>query len=240
MPGSIKREILALSDGDQLRYSLYSEAGEKDLPSPLLICLHPGWNGHLPAPHYGEQFLSSVFIPAFYDCGAAIVAPDCPAGSWNNPKSKKAVLELIDCLIDRSEVNPKQVSLVGYSAGGWGVWYALLDSAERFSSAIIFATLPVIEPVDRLEDNFPKGEELIKSRLVEWISKLPSFPIYMVHSTNDELFPYTYSNLAYQALVENGRPAQFDTVQGVGHFDGGGYVDALRKTVPWLMDSWKS
>lgn len=240
MSNQIVREILPLSDGDQLKYSLYRETDEKDLPSPLLICLHPGWDGQSPSPHYGEQFLSMIFIPSFADTGATLVAPDCPGDSWNNLKSKTAILELLDHLIEQSDIDQKQVSLVGYSAGGWGAWYMLLDYAERFSSAIMFATLPVIESVDRLEDNFPKCEELIENRLDEWVSKLPSIPIHMIHSTNDELFQYPYAQRAYQALLDDGRQVKLDTIQGVGHFDGGGYVDPLRKTVPWLLETWKS
>jgi predicted esterase len=240
MSNQIMREILSLSDGGQLRYSLYHETDEKDLPSPVLICLHPGWDDHIPAPYYGEQFLSMIFIPAFADTGATLVAPDCPGGSWNNPKSKKALLELLEHLGDQSGIDPTQVSLVGYSAGGWGIWYMLLDNADKFSSAIVFASLPVLEPVERLEDNFPKCEELIESRLDEWVSELPTIPISMIHSTNDELFPHKYAELAYQALLEDGRKVKFHTVQRVGHFDGGGYIDALRKTVPWLKDTWKS
>jgi pimeloyl-ACP methyl ester carboxylesterase len=240
MSGSLKREILSLSDGDQLKYSLYREADAIDYPSPLLICLHPGWDGLFPSPHYGEQFLSMIFISAFAESGATIVSPDCPSGSWNNPKSKKALLELLDHLMIQSDINPDQVSLVGYSAGGWGVWYTLLDSADRFSSAIVFATLPVIDPVDRLEDNFPKCTELIKNRLDEWIGKLPPFPIYMIHSKNDELFPYTYVHTVYQALFEDERQINLDIIDGVGHFDGSGYIAPLQKTMPWLQDTWKS
>lgn len=240
MPTPITREILPLKDGNHLSYSLYRETDNRGISTPLLICLHPGWAGHIPSPHYGEQFLSSIFIPAFAGTGATVVSPTCPGGAWNNPKSKEAILELLDHLLDRYEINTTQVSLVGYSAGGWGAYYLLLESAERFASAVVFATLPVIEPADRLEDNFPKCEELITGRLEEWVRKLPSIPIYMIHSRNDELFPFANAMLAYQTLMKNERRVKFYAVHGVGHYDAAGYVDALSESVPWLIDTWKS
>jgi predicted esterase len=169
-----------------------------------------------------------------------IAAPDCPAGAWNNPKSKQAILALHDHLIDQHEIDPEQVSLVGYSAGAWGIWYLLLDSAGRFASAITFACLPVMEPTDRLEDNFPKSIELITSHLNEWVKKFPPIPIYWIQCRNDELFPYDKAKLAYEALVKDEREITLTTLHSVGHFDGEGYKEALYNSAPWLVETWKS
>jgi predicted esterase len=240
MSDEIIRDSLPLADNRQLRYALYRGGSEKAGPSPLLVCLHPGWEGPLPSPYYGEGFLTSIFIPAFAETGAIIAAPDCPSGAWNNPQSKAALLELLEHLIEGDEVDPKRISLVGYSAGGWGAWYLLPDSAERFSSAVVFATLPVIDPVEVLWDNFPKCEELISNQLEEWIGMLPQIPIHMVHSRADQLFDYSNAELVFQALKDDHRPVRFISVSGVGHFDGSGYIEALRGTVPWLLKSWDS
>jgi pimeloyl-ACP methyl ester carboxylesterase len=238
MSNQITRETLPLADNHQIRYSLYRGEGDRDGRLPLIVGLHPGWDGQTPAPYYGEGFLSSIFIPAFAESGAIIVAPDCPSGAWNNSQSKAAILDLVDHLLERDLVDPASVSLVGYSAGGWGAWYLLLDSAERFSSTVVFATLPVIDPVERLWDNLPKCEELISSRLEEWIGLLPQTPIHMVHSRADQLFDYSDAGLVFQALKDDQRRVGFTSVSDVGHFDGGGYVEALRGTVPWLLETW--
>jgi predicted esterase len=104
----------------------------------------------------------------------------------------------------------------------------------------MFATLPVIDPVDRLLDNFQKCEELISSRLDEWISKLPPVPICWIQSREDELFPYPKTRLAYQALLNDNRQVKFESVDGVGHFEADGYIEPLRNSVPWLIETWKS
>jgi pimeloyl-ACP methyl ester carboxylesterase len=180
-----------------------------------------------------------LFIPAFAETGATIVSPDCPGGAWNNPRSQLAILELLDHLVDQFGIAQTQVSLVGYSAGGWGAWYLLLESAERFKSAIMLATLPVIDPVDRFEENFPKCEELLATRRDEWLSRLPDLPIYMIHSRDDELLPYTNAQRTHQILVENKRHVTLDTIQDIGHFISEGYIEPLQASVPWLIDTWR-
>lgn len=238
MTDLIKRHILAIGDNYELRYSLFCGEISSTQASPLLICLHPGWSGEFPPIYYGEQFLSSVFIPAFADTGATIVAPDCPGGAWNNPRSRQAILKLLDHLIDQFEIVQTRVSLIGYSAGGWGVWYLLQENGDKFSSAIMIATLPVIDPVDRFEENLPKCRELLASHLDEWLGKVPSLPIYIIHSLDDELLPYADANRAHQALVGDKRQVTFETVQGAGHFEGESYVEPLHEAVPWLIDTW--
>ena len=137
-------------------------------------------------------------------------------------------------------LGPAQVALAGYSAGGWGAWYMLLGSSEKFSSAIMLASLPVLDPADNLFENFPKGEELVANQLDEWIKRLPSVPIYLINSRGDELFPFRKAQQVYQALLEDDRRVEFNALDGVGHFASEGYIDPLRKTVPWLLDTWDS
>ena len=240
MSTRIIRDSLPISAGQEILYSTYCDDLKGDYRNALLICLHPGWGGHIPSPYYGELFLTSIFIPAFAYTGALLAAPDCPAGAWNNPVSCEALLGLHDHLVDRHGISQKLVSLVGYSAGGWGAWYLLQEDPQRFCSAILFATSPVIDPVDRLEQNFHKCEELLADRLDEWLGRLTDIPIYMIHSRDDELLPYACSKRAYQTLLDDKRQVEFDTLRGVGHFDGEGYITALQACIPWLIDTWRN
>ena len=238
MTDLVERHALAIGDHSELRYSLFRGEINSSQVSPLLLCLHPGWSGEFPPTDYGRHFLSSLFIPAFADTGATIVAPDCPGGAWNNPRSRHAILKLLDHLIDQFAIDQTRVSLVGYSAGGWGVWYVLQDNADKISSAILFATLPVIDPVDRFEENIPRCREILESHLDAWLRTVPELPIYIIHSLDDELLPYTDAKRAYQALVGDGRQVEFETVQGVGHFEGVGYIEPLHESIPWLINTW--
>jgi hypothetical protein len=62
----------------------------------------------------------------------------------------------------------------------------------------------------------------------------------MIHSDKDELFPHAYASLAHQALEKDKRQVRLDTLHGVGHFDGAGYIEPLRNSVPWLIETWES
>jgi pimeloyl-ACP methyl ester carboxylesterase len=234
----IQRETLPIGDNGELHYSLFRGNTDAIRPTPLLICLHPGWVGELPPDHYGEEDLASLFKPSFGETGATIVSPDCPNGAWNNPASRDAILRLLEHLARRSDIDPTRVSLVGLSAGGWGIWYLLQGDGDRFSSAIVCATLPVVDPVDQFWDNIPKCGELLQSRVDEWLSGTPDVPIYIIHSHDDELLPYTEAQHAYQTLQRNWRQTEFVAIQGVGHFDVEGYVEPLKTSVPWLLGTW--
>ena len=239
MSNSIVRDTLSLNSGDDLRYSLFHETSQAAHPTPLLVCLHPGWPGDLPPTYYGEQFLSSLFLPAFSDIGATIVAPDCPAGAWNNPRSLVAILALIDHLTNRFAIEQRQISLVGYSAGGRGAWYFIQESDKRFNSAIMLATMPVIDAADNFEENVPKTEELLSNRVAEWARRVPDLPIYIIHSQNDEELPYAQALFAYRAISKVKRKVEFHPIKGISHYDSASYVSALREAVPWLINTWK-
>jgi fermentation-respiration switch protein FrsA (DUF1100 family) len=102
----------------------------------------------------------------------------------------------------------------------------------------MFATLPVIDPVDRFEENMPRSRGLVESHLDAWLRTVPELPIYIIHSLDDELLPYSDAKRAYQALVGDDRQVTFETVEGVGHFEGEGYIEPLRESIPWLINTW--
>jgi len=239
MSNSTVRDTLSLKTGYDLQYALFRETAEVTQPTPLLVCLHPGWPGDVPPPYYGEQFLSALFLPAFSAIEATIVAPDCPGGAWNNPGSLLAVLELIDHLQDSFTIEQRQISLVGYSAGGMGAWYFIQEYAKRFTSAIMLATMPIIDAVDKFQENLTKVEELISDRLDELTSRVPDLPIYIIHSQDDEVLPYAKAMLAHQAISKIHTKVELHSTKGMGHYDRDSYVHVLRDTMPWLINTWK-
>ena len=239
MPSLVERRVFAADDRAQLRYAVFDPSGAHAGPDPLLICLHPGWSGESPPAGYGSEFLSSIFLPAFGGTGAILACPDCPSGAWNNETSRQAVLALIDHLVATSGADPERVSLAGYSAGGWGAWYLLRHAPRRFTSAIILAAPPVIDPVDAFEGNFSKTGELLADRLDEWLDGIPDIPIGILHSQADGLLSWEKSRAAAHVLLQAGRRVEFHLIQGVGHFDGPGYIPILSSLSAWLVNTWK-
>jgi predicted esterase len=129
---------------------------------------------------------------------------------------------------------------VGYSAGAWGIWYLLQEPKPVFCSAILFASLPIMNAVERIEENFPNCMALLETRLDEWSEALADRSLYLIQSRDDELFPYAGAERAYTLLQERRSNITFRTIQGVGHFEGEGYIEPLQAAIPWLLKTWKT
>jgi predicted esterase len=86
-----------------------------------------------------------------------------------------------------------------------------------FTAAITIAGSPGEEPLDRLG----------------------RIPTYVIHSRDDEVSPFEPTERAVAELKKRGRPVEFEPLEGIGHFDMGGYVDALINGGQWVAERWK-
>ncbi|CAF0741787.1 unnamed protein product [Adineta steineri] len=107
----------------------------------LWISMHGG--GSCPAPVNDEQFRNQINL---YNPHEGIwVVPRSPTDSWNQWHQ-----EHIDVLFDRiienyimvKEINPNRVYILGYSAGGDGVYQLAPRMADRFAAAAMMAGHP--------------------------------------------------------------------------------------------------
>jgi predicted peptidase len=62
-----------------------------------------------------------------------VVSPQCPKGTWWDNDS---LLELLDELTARHNVDPRRVYLTGLSMGGYGTWDLGLAHPERFAAIL--------------------------------------------------------------------------------------------------------
>lgn len=234
MSDQIQRHSLTLRDGTRVRYSMVIAGKQHGESNPILLCMHPGWNGEIPTPYYGEAFLTGLFLPAFNSTGAILVAPDCPAPAWNHPQTLNAILQLIRNLYEDPQNASRKVVLVGYSAGGWGAWYLLRQSSLEVSAVVLLATLPIIDAVAHYWENFDQLDDVLSNRREEWLRGLPDIPFFLLHSRADELFPIDSAEETYRVLVDGGKQAMFRSVDGAGHFEASGYVRGLQEAARWL------
>jgi predicted esterase len=102
----------------------------------------------------------------------------------------------------------------------------------------MLATIPIVDPVAHFPDNFQKIESLLQNDLDKTANRIPILPIYAIHSRADEIMPYEKAMRMYQALSDNNEDLEIDSIEGIGHFNGGGYVDALRRAASWLSEMW--
>ncbi len=196
------------------RYTLSIPESYPGSPVPLVLVLHYG--GPV-TPFYGRSILEWLAAPALDELGALMVAPDCLHGNWNNPESENDLLALLSCLEGNYRLAPGKTLVMGYSMGAQGAWRLAARHQERFAAGIAMAGPAPLEFMD-----------------IPWL-----IPMYVIHSRQDEHFPYEQTASAVSRLIANGAPITFQTIQGVTHFNAAGFFEPLQAAIPWIRNIWQ-
>ncbi|MBM3845887.1 MAG: hypothetical protein FJ405_06335 [Verrucomicrobia bacterium] len=107
----------------------------------LWISMHGG--GNAPAALNNRQWTNQLGL--YQPAEGIYVAPRAPTDTWNLwHQGHVDVLfqRLIENYVAAGEVNPDKVYLMGYSAGGDGVWQLAPRMADRFAAAAMMAGHP--------------------------------------------------------------------------------------------------
>lgn len=214
-PAVLQRTFVAPDTG-RILYGLSVPAGYTARePRPLVVALHPGGPR---TPYYGLSFLRGIVSPALGDLGAIMIAPDCPPpGSWSDAAGERAVLALVESVLKEYAIDRRRILVTGFSMGGRGTWFLSSRHADLFTAAIPIAGSPGGEPLDRLG----------------------RMPTYVIHSRDDEVVPFAQDEQAARELETRGRAVRFEALAGIGHYQMGGYVDALARAGRWVVEQWK-
>jgi len=183
-------------------------------PRPLILALHPGGGGGM--AFYGSNFMRSIVLGPLGELRAIIVAPDCSARAWGDPKCDQAVMALLKKVQQEYTIDRRRVLVTGFSMGGRGTWFMASHHPDLFTAAIPMAASTGDEPVDRL-------------------AKMPT---YVIHSRDDERVPFEPAEKNARELEKLGRTIRFEELHGVGHFSMGGYTGALRRAGRWVEERW--
>jgi predicted peptidase len=216
-PTLILKELkLKLDDGTELRYTSLSPSKiPKNQKIPLVVALHWGWDREKPLPNwFGKEFLTGIVQPAFENICPVIIAPDCPSDSWANPVSESAVLSLIDAIMKKYPVDSSRIFITGYSAGGIGTWYISSRHQDLFSLAIPMAS--------RCEK--------------EWLNNWQDLPVYVIHATDDELFPFTDTENIVNELTAKNVRVKLIKVENAAHSDSRKFIVPLQYSYKWLSE----
>jgi len=135
-------ETRMITQGDKTLRWLESTFGEAPPGGhSLWISMHGGGNTRPAVNDRQWQNQSRLYQPA----EGIYVAPRAPTDTWNlwheahiDPLFQK----LIEVYIALRGVNPNRVYLLGYSAGGDGVWQLAPRMADRFAAAAMMAGHP--------------------------------------------------------------------------------------------------
>lgn len=111
---------------------------------PLFISMHGG--GGAPAELNDEQWANQIGLANTYRPAAGIyLAPRAPTNEWDgwHGAGVDPLLErLIQALVAAGTIDPDRVYLMGYSAGGDGVYALAPRMADRFAAASMMAGHP--------------------------------------------------------------------------------------------------
>jgi predicted peptidase len=212
-PARFQQRTLRTPDGATV---LYGRAVPADYdpahPRPLVLALHPGGGG---SAYYGAQFMRQLFLPGLRDLDPIMVAPDCPTRSWSDPASEQAVMALVDNVLGEYAIDRHRILVIGFSLGGRGTWFMSSRHADLFTAAVVMAGT-TDEPVERL-------------------AKIPT---YIIHSRDDQVVPFGQAEKRAGDLARMGRAVKFDALQGLGHYDMGGYAESVQRAGRWVTEQW--
>jgi predicted peptidase len=184
-------------------------------PRPLVLALHPGGER---TPYYGLSFMRGIVSPALKELGAIIVAPDCPTRAWSDPAAEGAVMALLESVMKEYAIDRRRILVTGFSLGGRGTWFMSSRHADFFTAAIPIAGSSGEEPLERLG----------------------RIPTYVIHSRNDQVVPFDPDQRTTQQLEKLGRTVRFEALEGLGHYEMGGYIDALARAGRWVAERWSA
>jgi len=159
--------------------------------------------------------MRSVFLPGLGELTPIMIAPDAPGGSWTDARAEQAVMALVTAAIDEFAIDERRVLVVGFSLGGRGAWYLSARHPDRFTAAIVMA-----------------------GRTQEPLADLARIPTYVIHGRDDQVVPFDQAEERARALERMDRPVTFDPLAGVGHYQMGGYLPALRRGASWVSERW--
>ena len=212
--GRMQSRAITVEGVGKVTYGLSVPADyRREVPRPLILALHPGGSR---MAYYGSAFARQVVQPALGDFGAIVVAPDCPARGWDDPAADKAVMALLNSLFEEFVIDRSRVLVTGFSMGGRGTWFMASQHAELFTAAIPMAAFTGQTPVERLA----------------------AMPTYIIHSRDDEVVPFPPAERTAKELERLGRTVQFEALDGVGHFEMGGYIESLKRAGRWVAERW--
>ena len=128
----------------------------------------------------------------------------------------RAVMALVQSILDEYPIDRRRILVTGFSLGGRGTWFMSSRHADLFTAAIPIAGSSGDEPLDRLG----------------------RIPTYVIHSREDQVVPFGPDERTTREIEKLGRVVRFEALDGLGHYDMGGYVDALARGGRWVAERW--
>jgi len=123
-----------------------------------------------------------------------VVSPQCPEDGWWTGKVE-VLINLLDDIVSRYEVNTERIYLTGLSMGGFGTWSLASEYPERFAA---------IAPI------CGGGNRIMALRLRD-------MPVWVFHGAKDRVVPLKESEEMVNAIRNRGGNVKFTVYPDAGH-----------------------
>lgn len=167
--------------------------GQKKQRWPMILFLHgAGERGndlnlvkkHGP-PRIVEQRKDFPFI---------VISPQCPAGDWWTEENE-VLINLLDDVVARCNVDAERIYLTGLSMGGFGTWTLASAYPDRFAAIAPICGGGKVFMADKLKD----------------------VPIWAFHGAKDNVVPLKESEEMVNAVKARGGDAKLTVYPDAGH-----------------------
>jgi predicted peptidase len=205
----LHREAISVPDVGTVKYAIrVDDSYNSSTPAPLVLVLHHGYEGPNPEAYTGAAMMEK-FMGGVREIGGIAIAPDALGGDWSSSNNEHSVVWLVNSAINTYNIDANQIYVIGYSMGGAGTLHIAGRHQDLFTGAI-----PAGAPV---------------TGTTKW-----TIPVYVIHSTQDELVPYSAAKSHAAAIEAAGGTIQFKTVNDLTHFEVSSYDTYVVEGVKWL------
>ena len=207
LEAGIKIDSLKLMDGRVWKFALSIPDDLENGNVPLVLALH-WWEAE---GEVYERYFNCLAEPGFRKLKAIIVAPDKGQEEFWEYNNYTVILTFIEYAKRHWPINENKIVVSGYSNGAIASWFFGINYPEIFAAAIPIA-----------------GRSGYDKKL--------KIPFYVIHGTNDELFPVENARERVQILQEVGSDIQISTALGLSHYSPCSYDFKIRESCDWLIN----
>lgn len=161
--------------------------------NPLVLQLHGGVGGRHREAHKG-----TCLLPVFESVNAFVISPNADGVQWYDVYNQEKVFRILQMAFDNWPIDNAKLVVTGYSDGANGTWFYSEVYPKIFSAGIAMASSYNTETT--------KG----KARRIET-------PLYVIHGSEDELFPVTTTQYWVDRTNGAGSDVTFVVADGLSH-----------------------
>jgi predicted peptidase len=187
-------------DSEGFSYLLFTpknKVEEVDGKLPLIISLHGiGERGS------DLQILKSDGLPKILDGDVSfpfmVISPQCPLSTewyYTNENNIERMRGLLDDAIQRFPIDTNRIYITGFSMGGIGSWYFIINLPEYFAAAA---------PIAFRADGWSPCDA-------------KEIPVWAFHGSDDSVIPFRRASLLVDQFRNCGGDIEFTVYDGAGH-----------------------